>query len=150
MISKDTERIATTDIVQLLINKFKLNVNYAEWECIKVPFLYNNKILIQIYCELGSLELTVIDLMDWKWNRIPVDSYDPKSITHKSYFETITSNLIEDKYLNKDCNNYLHYYINFIIDFLPQIFDGDFRKIENHMEPVTEEQKEEILRVIME
>lgn len=148
MITKDTEKLIKTDIVQSLINKFNLKVKFIKWEFVEVPILYNEYVLIELYCERGGLELNISDIKNWRWNRIPIDSYDPENIKHKAYFEHITSNLKEDLYLNKDCNNYLHYYIHFIIDFMPEIFKGDLKKIEKHMEPMTKDQKAEIINLL--
>lgn len=150
MISQNTEELINTEIVQQMIAKFNLNVKFTVWDSVKIPFLFNDYVVICIYLELGALEISIFDKINWKWNRIPVDSYNMDIALRKTFFDKICNNLRKEQYFNLEVTQYLHYYINFIIDFLPQIFEGDFRKIENHMEPVTEAQKEEILRVIME
>ena len=131
-------------IVKSLISKFNLNYGVHNIGELLATAIYNKSVVIQIYLDKGWLELCVINPENWFWNRVPVDTFLPESTTHLDYFNSIKSNILNNSNLTEKNNNYLHYYINFIIDFLPEIFDGNFSKIEKNMEPMRESQINEI------
>ncbi len=131
-------------IVKILISKFKLNYGVHYIGELITTVLYNKNIVIQIYLDKGWLEFCVINPKNWNWNRVPVDTYLPQTTTHLDYFNFIKTNILHNSNLTEKNNNYLHYYINFIVDFMPEIFVGDFSKIENNMEPMHESQIKDI------
>lgn len=131
-------------IVEILISKFKLNYGVHHIGELISTTLYNKNVFIQIYLDKGWLELCVIDPKNWRWNRVPVDTFIPQNVTHLDYFNAIKNSISGNSNLTEKNNNYLHYYINFMIDFLPEIFDGNFSKIEKNMEPIHESQIKEI------
>ncbi len=125
-------------IVDKFIQKFNLNFGTYLSGTITFTYFYNKNIFIELYIEKGWLELSVVNLKNWRWNRAPIDSYIPEIITHKEFFNSISQTIPTAKNMNEQNNNYLHYYISFIIDYLPEIFEGDFSKIEKNMEVMNE------------
>ncbi|MDI1235071.1 MAG: hypothetical protein PSX81_12370 [bacterium] len=135
-------------VVEDLIAKFNLRSGILCSGDIITTIIFNNDIFIEIYLDKGWLELTVSDCKKWRWNRAPIDTYLPHNITHKEFFKNTISKVKDELGLNKDNSDYLQYYIAFITEFLPEIFDGDFSKIERLMEPMTEGQITEIKKFL--
>lgn len=144
MINKSTEYITNKLVLKSLIKEFNLNVGFIEWQGVKVPHFFNEYSIMNIYIENGWLDLHIFNIKNFTWCRSPIDNYIPERISHKDFFNSIIEKVELDEILSKENNEHLHYFIHFLLEFLPEIFVGDFSKINKFMEPMQESQIKEI------
>src|SRR5690606_33448977 len=110
------------------------------WDSVKVPFLFNRKVAFVFYIEKGFLDFAIYILKEKKWFKGGFSGIKNfHDFDFKQYFNEINENA-QDEIGSVEATKYLNYYIHFIDEFLPEIINGDFSKLENVMESMDENQ----------
>ena len=147
-INKETENISKTQCFIWFKMKYNLSETQLMWSNVKVPLLYNKNIAFVVYIEQGSLILSLYDYKNGFWVYYPFNLVvGMEKFDFKNYYDFVNLNITVDEIGNIDITKKLNYYVHFIDEFLPEIFDGNFTKIKE-IEKMSIEQQDQILSAI--